>query len=240
MDPESQMRILGIETSTPVCGVSLVEDGRILVRHTLNLGTHHSERLLPMGQQALKDTGLTIGELDGVAVASGPGSFTGLRIGMSTAKGLCMGAGLPIMAVSTLAGLALGAASAGVSVCAMLDARRDSVYVGVYRLSEDELICDYADSIGLLTDLIPNLPFPAVFVGEGTLVYRDILVETLGKDAIFPLLACHTPDAGSIALLGEKMRVRGEEIDPALVEPQYLRRSDAELVRETRLSKSST
>ncbi len=233
------MRILGIETSTPVCSVALVEDDRILVRYTLNLGTHHSERLLPMIQQALADTGIVMGDLDGIAVASGPGSFTGLRIGMSTAKGLCLGGELPILPVSTLAGLALGAASSNMPTYAMLDARRDSVYIGGYSLTNGELNCDYSDSVGLLSELITKLPVPALFVGEGAMVYQSYLVEMLGNKAFFPHRSFHSPDAGSIALLGAMMKSRGAEGDVESAEPEYLRRSDAERVREDRLSQRS-
>ncbi|MBT3601481.1 MAG: tRNA (adenosine(37)-N6)-threonylcarbamoyltransferase complex dimerization subunit type 1 TsaB, partial [Candidatus Latescibacteria bacterium] len=98
------MLILGIETSTPVCSIALVEDNTVCAQYTLELGIHHSEHLFPMIQRILSDRGVVASDLDGVSVASGPGSFTGLRIGMASAKSLCMSADVPLVGVSTLAG----------------------------------------------------------------------------------------------------------------------------------------
>ena len=100
-------KFLGIETSTAVCSVALACDARVVVEYTLELGSHHSERLQPMVEMALREAGLSVGDLDGMAVAAGPGSFTGLRIGMGLAKGLCRGANLVFVRVSTLAAMAL-------------------------------------------------------------------------------------------------------------------------------------
>ncbi|MDE2698478.1 MAG: tRNA (adenosine(37)-N6)-threonylcarbamoyltransferase complex dimerization subunit type 1 TsaB, partial [Gemmatimonadota bacterium] len=101
-------KFLGIETSTPVCSVALACDARVVVEYTLELGSHHSERLQPMVEMVLREASLSVGDLDGVAVAAGPGSFTGLRIGLGLAQGLCRGADLVFVCVSTLAGMAFG------------------------------------------------------------------------------------------------------------------------------------
>ena len=179
------MRILGIETSTPVCGVALVDSEWVVAEYTLDAGVGHAERLLPMVRRILEDAGLQPSDLDGVAVAAGPGSFTGLRIGMSTAKGLCLASDLPLLAVPTLEGLALRMASAGLPVCSMLDARRGEVYAGVYGLDGERLVSLVADDALPVEGLLPRLPRPVRFVGEGAVVYRERILDALGEEARF-------------------------------------------------------
>ncbi len=229
------MRVLGIETSTPVCSVALVDSERVVAEYTLDVGVGHAERLLPMVRRILEDAGLQVSDLDGVAVAAGPGSFTGLRIGMSAAKGLCLASDLSLLAVPTLEGLALPMVSAGLPVCSMLDARRGEVYAGVYGLDGERLVSLVADDALPVEGLLPRLPRPVRFVGEGAVVYRERILDALGEEARFVPGASNHPGAASVALLGEIRLAAGEVADLASAEPNYLRRSQAERVREERL-----
>ena len=225
---------LGIETSTAVCSVALACDARVVVEYTLELGSHHSERLQPMVEMALREAGLSVGDLDGIAVAAGPGSFTGLRIGMGLAKGLCRGANLEFVCVSTLAAMAFGVGVEGVPVCPMLDARRGDVYAGVYDLVAGDPISRMPDRADAVSNWVTNLPRPVTVVGDGAQVYRDVIVDALGRDAYFATLG--RPTAGAVALLGLARCERGEVDDAETAEPFYLRRTQAELVREARLT----
>ncbi len=227
---------LGIETSTRVCSVALACDARVSVEYALELGTHHSERLQPMIELALQEADLSIHDLDGVAVAAGPGSFTGLRIGMGMAKGLCRAANLKFVCISTLAGMAFGAGAEGVPVCPMLDARRGDVYAGVYDLTAGMPVARLPDRADAISNWVTDLPRPVVVVGDGVWAYREVIVNALGRDAYFANAALGRPTAGAIALLGQARCERGEADDIDLTEPFYLRRTQAERVREARLT----
>lgn len=226
------MAVLGFETSTPVCSVALADADRVLGEYTLELGGHHSERLLPMSERLLQDVGIGISELEGVAVASGPGSFTGLRIGMGTAKGLCLALGFPLLPVPTLEGMAFLVAYDGMPVCAMLDARRGEVYAGVYRLEGGRLVSVVADSAVPMEDLLPLLPRPVLFVGDGAQAHRSRILSSLNSDAFFAPKPLNRPTAASIALLGAVKLNEGAAVDALLAEPCYLRRTQAERARE--------
>ena len=227
-------KFLGIETSTAVCSVALACDARVVVEYTLELGSHHSERLQPMVEMVLQEAGLDIGDLNGVAVAAGPGSFTGLRIGMGLAKGLCRGANLVFVRVSTLAAMAFGAGVEGMPVCPMLDARRGDVYAGVYDLVAGNPISRMPDRADAVSNWVTRLPRPVTVVGDGAWAHRDVIVDALGRDAYFATLG--RPTAGAVALLGQARCERGEVDDAETAEPFYLRRTQAERVREARLT----
>ena len=226
------MNVLGIETSTSVCSAAICRDDRVVAEYTLDLPAYHSERLVPMAVRLLSDCGIALDELDGVAVAGGPGSYTGLRIGMSTAKGLCLSLKIPLAAVSTLAAMALTVVRADEPVCAMLDARRGEVYAGVYTIGEAGLACPVADSAVHLDDLLGVLPRPLLIIGDGAEKYRSEIKASLGDDARFLCGRPCRPSAGSVALLGADRLLAGIHSDPASVEPQYLRRTQAERSRE--------
>ena len=223
--------ILGIETSTRVCSVALVDADRVAVEYTLNIGVHHAERLVPMVCGVLEQVGKALADLSGVAVASGPGSFTGLRIGMSTAKGLCAGAGLPLVAVPTLEALAYQAAPQNMPVCPMLDARRGQVYAGLFRRQDDQMVRLAPDEAIGAGELARKLPRPVLLVGEGAEAYRDEIAACLGDDAQFAPGLLGLTRAGAVALLGARRVAAGDVDGLSDSEPQYLRRSQAERVR---------
>src|SRR5512142_2379760 len=128
------MYVLGIETSTKTGSVAVVSDKAVIAQYSLNIEITHSERLMSTVDRVLKDTGIALSQLDGFAVATGPGSFTGLRIGVSTVKGLAFATGKPVAAVPTLFALAWNVPHAAWPVCPLLDARKKEVYAAVYAL----------------------------------------------------------------------------------------------------------
>ncbi len=221
------MYVLGIETSTPVCSVGLVDDDRVLMSFSQNTGLRHSERTMAMAERAMADAGVEFADLDGVAVGSGPGSFTGLRIGMAAAKGLCFALNLPLLAVPTLKGLAAQVVIEGMPVCAMLDARRGNVYAGVYSLDGGCLVARHPDTAAPLDELMPRLPGPVLIVGEGGVTYRNRIKEYMGKDARFAPAFTH-PCGASIALLGVESLRAENAVDATTAEPEYHRLSQAE------------
>ncbi len=227
------MYVLGIETSTPVCSVGLVEDDRMLTSYSQNTGLRHAERAMAMVERAVEDAGLIPADLQGVAVGSGPGSFTGLRIGMAAAKGLCIALNLPLLAVPTLKGMAAPFVFEGMPVCAILDARRGGVYAGVYSLDTGVLSARLPDGAFPLEDLMPRLPKPVLFVGGGGLTYRDRIEACMGADARFAPGAAH-PSGASVALLGVEALRAGHAVDVATAEPEYMRLSQAENEAVTR------
>jgi tRNA threonylcarbamoyladenosine biosynthesis protein TsaB len=233
------MLLLSIETSTPVCGVALVDDGQVCAQYTLDLGIHHSTHLFPMVERVLADRQADVTDLDGLAVASGPGSFTGLRIGMASAKALCLSANVPLVGVSTLAGMAYSIGCEGIPVCAMLDARRDQVYAGIYEWKEEAFVASVPDFAVNIEDLLDLLPHPALFIGDGAWAHHHTIKARLGKKAYFAGRELGRPNAGAIALLGCIQLHLGKQVDIDTFEPQYLRASQAEKVLEARLAKES-
>ena len=223
------MYVLGIETSTPVCGVGIAENRQILADYSLDAGVQHVERLISMVNQVLADANLSLDAMSGVAVGAGPGSFTGLRIGMATAKGLCLAAGVPIVSVSTLAGIAYDHLTYGVPVCAMLDARRGQVYAGMYRSGKMGPHSVLSDAVLPLEELLPLLPRPVIFAGQGAHVHKDRIMAWMEGDAsIVPGF----PKGGSLAAIGCVMVELGEVSDITQVEPNYLRSSQAEWLHD--------
>ncbi|MDE2998838.1 MAG: tRNA (adenosine(37)-N6)-threonylcarbamoyltransferase complex dimerization subunit type 1 TsaB [Gemmatimonadota bacterium] len=226
------MYVLGIETSTPVCSVGLVDEERVLTRYSQNTGLRHAERTIAMAERAIQDAGLAIADLHGIAVGSGPGSFTGLRIGMAAAKGLCFALNIPLLTVSTLKGLAARVVFERMPVCAILDARRGEVYAGVYRLDGGAMTALLPDAALPVEDLMPKLPKPVLFVGEGGWTYRSQIEACLGENAGFAPESSH-PCGASVALLGVEALRDGNAVDLATAEPEYHRRSQAENGRRT-------
>lgn len=234
------MLVLGIETSTPVCSVALVEDDVVCASYTLALGIHHSEHLFPMIERVLADRGVELSDLDGIAVASGPGSFTGLRIGMASAKALCLASQLPLVGISTLAGLAYAVACGHLPVCAMLDARRQQVYMGLYADEAGQFAPLVGDCAISIDGAIEKLPEHVLLVGDGAWAHEDAIRAKVADGALFTHAQLGRPHAGSIALLGMAALKRGEKMDLDAFEPQYLRASQAEQVRAARLAQDQS
>jgi tRNA threonylcarbamoyladenosine biosynthesis protein TsaB len=221
------MKLLAIDTSTLTAGAAVIDGDRVLAEGRRRVTTH-SEALLALIAEVLESAKLGPRDLDGIICGAGPGSFTGLRIGMATAKGLCWALGRPLVLVSSLQTLAARAPE-GARVCAVIDAYKCEVYAGrfivdrgVPRPISDEVAIAPAQ---LAIELAPEVPL--VLVGDGALRYRDQLLSptlTLLDDD-------GSPRPGDLARLGQQRFAKGELADLAAAAPRYIRPSEAELNR---------
>jgi tRNA threonylcarbamoyladenosine biosynthesis protein TsaB len=225
------MLVMGIETSTMQGGVALVSEQGLLSEYLLNVKATHTERLLPSIDQVLRDAGSTLSRVEGLAVAVGPGSFTGLRIGLSTAKGLAVAAGKPLVGVSTLEALAWTLPYCAHPICPILDARKGEIYCALFRHEGDRLI-RLMDETALSPDLLlSRIQEPTVFLGDGLRVYEDRLKARLGERALFPPFSHRGGRPAAVAELGRRRLLRGEHDEISDLAPRYLRPSEAELKR---------
>ncbi len=227
------MLILALESSAKAASAALWEDG-LLGLSLMHCGLTHSETLLPMAEELLKRSGRTMGEVDLVAVARGPGSFTGIRIGVATAKGLCWGGEKPCCGVSTLEAMAWqGAHLEGRLLCCVMDARRDQVYSGLFRAQGDRVSRVAEDRAIALADLLPELTEPPVLIGDGAKLTaaemdRRGLSYTLAPEPI----RIQSAWGVALAALHTSESAWGEP------DPVYLRLSQAERERLERMKRS--
>ena len=173
------MKVLGIDTSTPCGSVGLVNDEEVISEYLLNVPVTHSERLLSAIHLVLKEAGCAMEALDGWAISLGPGSFTGLRIGVSTVKGLAFATGKPVVGVPTLDGLAAQISPTPYLICPILDARKKEVYTAFYRYNRENLLVRLSDYRAVLPEvLIKEVKEKTIFVGNGVTTYGEILRTT--------------------------------------------------------------
>jgi tRNA threonylcarbamoyladenosine biosynthesis protein TsaB len=228
------MVIMGIETATKTGGVAIVSEQGVLASYTLNIEATHSERLMVTVDRVLSDTGMGLDDIDGFAVSVGPGSFTGLRIGVSTVKGVAFATGKPVAAVSTLRALAWNLPWSRHPVCPLLDARKKEVYAAVYRSEEGMPVPVMAERTIALRDLAGRISEKTIFSGEGAKLFREELRSLLGQRALFAPLSAMVPSAASVAEIGRMMLMAGEQVEPESLTPIYIRKPEAEVVWERR------
>ncbi|QJD78478.1 tRNA (adenosine(37)-N6)-threonylcarbamoyltransferase complex dimerization subunit type 1 TsaB [Spirosoma rhododendri] len=217
------MLILSLDTSTTVCSVALHQDGTLLGCYELFIERTSSAMLTSLIDDVVRQTGFTLDQLDAVAVAMGPGSYTGLRIGVSTAKGLCFALGKPLVAVNTLAAMAeqiRGFYPADTLLCPMIDARRMEVYCAFYDTAGEERIPTKAEIIDADSFGEQLAQHPVVFFGDGAAKCRAVLGQH--PQAIFPEQAV-TPSARTVGKLATSLFASGQIEDPATFEPFYLK-----------------
>lgn len=230
------MLLLAFESSAKAAGAALMKDGALLGEYFQNSGQTHSRTLLKMAEDLLKNCDLQVSDLDAVAVANGPGSFTGLRIGIAAAKGLAWGREIPCIGVSTLEAMAEGAfLEEGILVCCM-DARREQVYNAVFekrggalhRLTEDRAI-----SVEELEEELKKLEKPKFVVGDGAVVCYNTMRDNSGVQLYSEHLRFQR--ASGVALAAWKQLQQGNVPDVASLSPNYLRLSQAERERNKKL-----
>lgn len=222
------MKILGIDTSSDVASVALAEDNKLIAEYTLNFKKTHSERLMPMIETMLMSCGHKIEDVDAFAVAVGPGSFTGLRIGIATAKGLAHACNKPVVPVGTLEALAYNLPHCEHLIVPIMDARRDQVYTATYIWDEDgfrEIEEPRAVSIEECVEDCGNF-VDVVFVGDGVPVHKDYIISKLGDHAKFSTAGNTLQRGSSVAELG--ILHYDNKVQCYDVEPLYLRKSQAE------------
>ena len=229
------MKILGIDTSTKFCNLGLIEDENILIEYTINgLKKKHSSILVPAIKNLLKTIGLKIEEINGIAVSMGPGSFTGLRIGLCVAKGLCYARSLPLLGIPTLDAMAFPFKEIPYLICPILESKKDEIYDVVFRggVSLDKVMDYQCEDIQSLLFRLSSLKEQIIFSGDGIKKYRDIIKEKIGKDALFIDSQLNLPVATSIAFLGLNKLKKGEKDNIFTLSPFYLRKSEAEIIWE--------
>lgn len=230
------MLILAFETSAKAASVALSDGERLLGESYQNTGLTHSQTLLPMAEELLKSCGFTAGDVTHAAVAAGPGSFTGVRIGVAAAKGFCWGRNIPCLGVSTLESMALNLGVYEGYVLPAMDARRSQVYTALFRASCGtctRILEDQAISLQELGENIQNLSEPIFLVGDGSVLCYNTLSERIPNLVLPPEHRMHQRAAG-VALAAARAIARGESGDGAALTPNYLRLSQAERERLAR------
>lgn len=233
------MRILGIESSSLVASVAIYEDGITMAEYTVDFKMTHSQTLLPMIDEMVKLVGIDLNTIDAIAVSGGPGSFTGLRIGSATAKGLGLALNKPLIHVPTLDATAYNLFGASGLICPIMDARRNQVYTGVYCYTDHRLDTVWEQdtmSIEALAEGLNCLDHEVIFLGDGVAVYREKLQELLTIPFSFAPAHVNRQRAAAVAALAEVYYKEGKIQTAEEHEPEYLRKSQAERERAERES----
>ena len=221
------MKILSVDTSSNVASVAITDDEKLICEITVNTKKTHSQTLMPMIDSALKQSELDINDIDLIVSANGPGSFTGLRIGVSAVKGIAHAAGIPVVGVSILEAMAYNLPFCEYLISPIMDARRNQVYNAVYEWKNDELSevkAPRALSIEELTDELLQSNKQIVFLGDGVSVHQEFIKEKMGDKAAFaPVSAREQRASGLAAAAKNKNRVSCYELAPV-----YLRKPQAE------------
>ena len=218
-----------MDTSTRTGSVAVLAGEDVLAESSRKVPGTHSEYLIPEIDRMMKENGLGLGDLDAVAVGLGPGSFTGTRIGLSTAKGLALGTGLPVVGVSSLDAIARSVALAGFQTCPMLSAGKGEVYAALYgSAAEGGLKKRTGDLVLTPFALVEMIEEPTIFVGGGALLHRGFLSDRLGGLALFASSDLRLPRAAVIARLAAERLREGETDDPGGLAPNYVRKCEAE------------
>lgn len=224
------MKILGIESSSVTASVALVTDEVTAAEYTVNFKKTHSQTLLPMIDEIVRMLEMDLEQLDGIAVSGGPGSFTGLRIGSATAKGLGLALNKPLIHVPTLDALAYNLYGASALLCPVMDARRNQVYTGLY-YCEDQLNVvkpSCSMDVGKLAEELNRRGEQVIFLGDGVPVYRRILEEKLQIPYQYAPVHINRQRAASVAALGALYFAEGRIETAEEHTPDYLRKAQAE------------
>ena len=226
------MKILALDSSGLVAGVAVTEDDNLLGEYTINYKKTHSQTLLPMLDEVAKMIELDLNTIDVIAVSAGPGSFTGLRIGSATAKGLALALNKQIVSVPTVDALAYNLWGCREQVCPLMDARRQQAYTGLYTFSDGQATHAARCLLHEITAKINESGKKTVFLGDGVPVFADYLKENLQVPYLFAPAHCNKQRAACVAVLGGILYRQGKAEDAAAHKPDYLRLSQAERERQ--------
>ena len=233
------MKLLAMDSSALVASVAIIEDDVLAAEYTVNHKKTHSQTLMGMLDEIVKMTELDMASIDAIAVAKGPGSFTGLRIGSATVKGLAMALDKPVVAVPTLDALAYNMWGCSNIICPIMDARRSQVYTGCYTFEDGELVVlepQQAIDIRRLASMLNEKGREVIFLGDGVPVYADIIKEEMKVPYSFAPAMMNRQRAASVGALGAVYFSRGISEDAASHVPVYLRQSQAEREKSERES----
>jgi tRNA threonylcarbamoyladenosine biosynthesis protein TsaB len=223
------MIILAVDTATTSCSVAIIDKKCVLAEVTLLREETHTKHLMDMIHTAIGFSGLKLSDLDGFAVVRGPGSFTGLRIGITTVKGLAAGLKKPLVGISSLETLAMQASHSPYLICPLLDARRGEVYFSRYRLIEGRLNEEAKEQVCAPENAIRDINEACIFVGNGALLYQKMLSSMMGDSAFFVPMPQNTIKASTVAFLSLNKFQNKDTDDIDRFIPHYIRKSDAEL-----------
>ena len=220
--------ILCVDNSTMYGSVAIVSASGCLSEHNLISRVTHSKRLLPEIEAILNECELGWDDLDGLAICLGPGSFTGLRIGLTTIKGICLATGLPLVGVSSLEALASQLPYCTMPICPILDARKQEVYGALYQTSTGVLQTIMEPTVIPMEKLVTTIAEPTLFIGDGVEVYKS-QIEQLGENGVVGSPQLIFPRGAAIGSLALSQFKAGLFLDPASAAPLYIRPSDAEV-----------
>jgi tRNA threonylcarbamoyladenosine biosynthesis protein TsaB len=223
------MKILALETATRAGSIAIMDESAFIGEVRLDVSIAHAERVMDSITWLLKSSDITIEEIGAFGVSIGPGSFTGLRIGLSTIKGLSFSVKKPIVPVPTLDALARRLPFCRHYICPMLDARKNEVYAALYKW-EDNLCRKIVPETAIAPEeLMKEMKGPTVFLGDGAITYKDLIADRMGSDAIYPASSIMSPAASSVAEIALEMLKDGMDVDPVGLTPFYIRKSEAEI-----------
>ena len=231
------MKILGLDSSGIVASVAIVEDDVLIAEYTVNYKKTHSQTLLPMLDEIAKMTELDLNSIDAIAVAAGPGSFTGLRIGSATAKGLGLALKKPLIAIPTVEGLAYNLYDISGLICPIMDACRKQVYTGIYRFTDHQLKVvedQMAVPMETVIEKLNQYGEAVTFLGDGVPVFHELIAEKMTVPYSFAPAHVNKQRAAAVAALGEIYYRQGKTETAMEHVPDYLRVSQAERERAER------
>ena len=224
------MKILGIDTSSMAASVAVIEDNKLICEYTINTKKTHSQKLMPMIENMLGLSDLNVREIDAIAVCEGPGSFTGLRIGMATAKAIAHVNDIPVIGVNSLEALAANMNLCDKKICSILDAQRNQVYTGRYQYEGTKLVEIKEIGIQQIDELLEELAQSGeqwILVGEAVYKYEDKIREISNIE--IPAASNNVTKAGSLCSVAKVKFDEGKDIfDCYTVNPLYIRKSQAE------------
>lgn len=225
------MILLAIESSSLVASIAVMSDDTLIGEYTTNFKKTHSQTLLPMMNEVVQMTGISMQDVDAIVISGGPGSFTGLRIGAATAKGLGLALEKPLVNVPTVDALAYNLYGTDQVICPIMDARRQQVYTGLYTFEDDDfkvLCAQKAVSIGEIVEEINDMGRPVIFLGDGVPVNKTYIIEHINVPCSFAPAHLNAQRAGALVALGKRYYEAGhiETADEHV--PEYLRLSQAE------------
>ncbi|MBE9530714.1 MAG: tRNA (adenosine(37)-N6)-threonylcarbamoyltransferase complex dimerization subunit type 1 TsaB [Proteobacteria bacterium] len=223
------MKILAVDTATKSCSVAVVQEKSLLAEITTVKKQTHSKHLMEMINRVMGLSGLALSELDGFAVTRGPGTFTGLRIGISSVKGLSTASGKPVVGVSSLDALAVQASFFPYLICPLIDARKGEVYSSRYRFRNGHLKKEADEHVFPPEKAVFDLNETCLFIGDGALIYQKMILNKMGKSAFFAPSFQNTIRASTVAYLSMNRFKNDDTDDVGMFVPHYIRRSDAEL-----------
>ncbi|MEE1027162.1 MAG: tRNA (adenosine(37)-N6)-threonylcarbamoyltransferase complex dimerization subunit type 1 TsaB [Agathobacter sp.] len=232
------MKVLALDSSGLVASVAIVQDDELLGEYTINHKKTHSQTLLPMLDEVAKMIELDMNSIDFIAVSAGPGSFTGLRIGSATAKGLALALDKKIVSVPTIDAMAYNLWGSDAQICPIMDARRNQVYTGLYQFEDDHMNTILPECVLMIDEIVSRINESGkktVFLGDGVAVFKEYIEGNIKVSYSFAPANNNKQRASSVAALGIELYKAGKAEDAKEHKPEYLRLSQAERERQEKV-----